>query len=259
MEFAAKFPEEHFAPGLRDRVMSKKKFTACLNMESQTFVLVGKAGIGKTTTVQGIINYLNEDGGEDKVLVASMFYNWYLIDKLEREGHHQFSREAHEPSKVMMRLLIQVVDQYPRSSKFVRQFYRDNQPGCPPAGKTAGILTAILSEAKKHGRRACIVIDGVDECKENKNLTTVLRHIGQIQEKTGIGVLLTDRLREGSLWRPHFRQTLYVHEEDRADEQDIESYIKNRLADSVIQDVLENHQSLLTEIIRVVKVASGGM
>lgn len=94
-----RYPESHFAPNLRNRVMQDASFSNCLSKKGQTVVLVGKAGVGKTTTVEGIIRNLETKGRQEKVVLGCIFYS-------RREA-----ADAHHPSKVMMTLVCSLSSQ----------------------------------------------------------------------------------------------------------------------------------------------------
>lgn len=236
----------------RDRIMSNQDFQACLEAKSQTFVLIGKAGIGKTTAVRGLLRHLRQDRPKDKVLLAAIFYRWSVIDKL--------NSEAHKPSKVMMRLLMDIIKQIPEREKAVQQFYKDHHPGCPTADETRLVITAIINQAMERGQQSCIFIDGVGECNGDKNLATTLQLIRQIQKDTRIGLMLTDRLREKASWRQHCSPpSLCVVEEERASDIDIEKHIIALLKDSTVQEVFTANPLFFDEVVGGVKSASAGM
>lgn len=103
-----RYPEEHFAPNLRDRLMRDSSFVRCTTQQGQTVVLIGKAGVGKTTTVEGVIGSLKMKSRQDKVVLGVVYYS-----RLE-------AADAHRPSKVMMTLVCARSLPLARCSNFIR-------------------------------------------------------------------------------------------------------------------------------------------
>lgn len=224
-----------------DDVLANESFKACKTNTSQTIVLVGKAGVGKTTTVQGITKDLREAKGDSKVAVASVYYDWSVS-------------EDSQPSKVMMLLLGQFVNEIPRSVKKVRNLYSKNKESCPSAEEIAGVLIAILKDA----RPACVFVDGLDECRTKERLVQILQLLSRIQEDTRIGVFLTDRMSENALWEVPFKKP-HLIQLDKSNDQDISSYIDNRLSNTVVGILLRKNPELLEDTKQVITDASDGM
>lgn len=205
-------------------------------------VLVGKAGVGKTTTVEGIMRCLETKGRQDKVVLGCIFYS-------RREAV-----DAHHPSKVMMTLLGQIVDQVPIWTRHVRALWQKKKPGIPAAEQVATVIETILAPIP----RSCIFIDAVDECKDREHVATVLRCLKKIQDKTKLGIFITDRLVEEAVWPTLFSQPKKIPVE-RAEDADISWYIEQRLMSSSMHDLLEGNDRLLADIRSVISQASDGM
>ena len=79
---------ENFARRLTDSVVRENAFRSCTLQESQTFLLKGRMGVGKTTTICGLIEHLR---GRGDVAVAFM-----LVDS--------DSKSEHDARKISVRL-----------------------------------------------------------------------------------------------------------------------------------------------------------
>ena len=216
-----------------------KHLDACFNNESRTAALIGKAGVGKTTAMQGIMDRLEKS--DRNVIVAAMFFIYSLP-------------EWHKPEKVLMRILAQFIVKYkyPRLVSRVAQLYEDSvdeTDQCPPLKKTAAILTSVLQELQRDQCSACIIIDAVDECK--RYLEETLKRLRDIQKETRVGIIITDRLTEDGLWMDLFpnAHSIKLASAEKSDIRlsDIRLYIRQRLMRSGLK-LFERSPSLLESV-----------
>jgi hypothetical protein len=116
------------------------------------------------------------------------------------------------------------------------------------------VLISILEhQLERDQSSACIIIDAVDECK--RHLPETFRLLREIQRKTNVGIIITDRLTQDGLWKEYFRN---AHEiELAAKEDDITLYIRRRLTRAGLK-LFERKPGLLEHVKKQIMDASGG-
>ena len=261
-EFSAPNGEEFmiqakdFAEGLRDNVMTSSEFRPCLEMRSHTFVLFGSPGVGKTTTMQGIIKKLDDDreAGNRDVVVASIFYKLFKPDRYDPNDC--------KASKVMMRILAGFVKRLPEAIQDaeLHKLWNSSSDKCPDPEATAKVIMSILNKAEA----ACVVLDGVDECHLSdcqEQLSITLQLLRQIQNETGVGVIITDRLLEENFWKDHFSDTSLETYKINVDdlESDIRTYVSTRFKDSPRMKWVYQDKDLLQTATSTIMDASNKM
>lgn len=89
-------------------------------------------------------------------------------------------------------------------------------------------------------------------------MANVLRSLKKLQDKTKVGIFLTDRMIEEAVWRNILSEPREISV-DKAEDADVSWYIKQRLMSSSMRDVLEDNDKLLSDIKSVISQASDGM
>jgi hypothetical protein len=106
--------------------------------------------------------------------------------------------------------------------------------------------------------QACIFIDALDECTGRDQLEDVLRTVREIQIKSGVGIVMTDRPGENAaLGRCFEPNENCIRKEIRAHDEDIKAYVEGCIRDHGKVDRLDENG--LQEAVDVIQRVSGGM
>ena len=169
----------NFARRLTDSVVQNDAFRSCTLQESQTLFLKGEMGVGKTTTVCGLMEHLRERGD---VAVASM-----LVDS--------DCKSEHDARKILMLFILQLADldkeEYRRQ---VMTLVQGNATGQPSAKEIISTLATIMKShhADTPKKTTCLLVDGLDEMEES--LQDLLRSLAKVQERTSCGIIMASRV-----------------------------------------------------------------
>jgi hypothetical protein len=223
-----------FEPGLTDDVMDDEHFQSCVQGSGSTLFLHGDPGVGKTSTVLGILNRL--PSRDPTIRIA-----FTLFKAAEDRG-------IHSAEGVAMNLLYQLCRE--DSSKLlpcIRALYDDRD------AKQLTLMAIILALATviQESKRGCIIIlDALDECNDKKALSDLLKALRQLQEATRVGILLADRSKNAhaqTFRRLNNRELFSL----RAD---IEEFVTKRLKsdDSSLRDEGQAEHGLFKEALRAI-------
>jgi hypothetical protein len=124
-------------------------------------------------------------------------------------------------------------------------------PDSPNIREIVGTLITILERVDK----ACIFIDALDECTDKDQLHEVLLAIEEVQAKTGVGLVMTDRSGGSPLWRKVYQgNENCVVRKIEADKLDIEAFIR-----SSFRKRFNTDPDTVTKAVNVITHASDGM
>jgi hypothetical protein len=171
---------EIFAQRLTDSIAQTPTLQACALQIGQTLFLRGGMGVGKTTTVCGLIKHLNERGD---VAVACMFVE------------SEFMSE-HDARKILMLFLQQVSDLGIEEHRlYLSKLIMRYPSGRPSADEAVETLAAIIKslQIKSPKKTTCLFLDGLDEM-EDKPLHELLLHLGRLQQLTSCGIVMASRV-----------------------------------------------------------------
>ena len=175
---------ENFARRLTDSVVRKNAFRSCTLQESQTFLLKGRMGVGKTTTICGLIEHLR---GRGDVAVAFM-----LVDS--------DSKSEHDARKILMLFILQVSDFGKEEHRIhIMKLLESNATRKPSAEAIVSTLVAIIKSRlrNKPKKTTCLLVDGLDEMEES-SLHDLLCHLAEVQRLSSCGIIMASRVVSGS-------------------------------------------------------------
>lgn len=215
---------------LINSVLKNEHFTRCLTNTATALVLQGKPGVGKSTTMLGLLRKLDKeriqesdqpenllpDHVENKqatanVVVASIFFKAEIHAKEDAQG-------------VLMCLLQQLVEKVPGALNDVRQLAQEHQNIGPTAKDIADTTISVLKKTTK----ACFFLDALDEHNSNHAFAT-MKHIARVQYESKVGLVITDR--EGNKnWHSHFKQPNAAFETLLSDDGDIATYLDEQVS-----------------------------
>lgn len=171
---------ENFARRLTDSVVQNNAFRSCTSQESQTLFLKGGMGVGKTTTICGLIGHLK---GCEKVAVAFMLVEFDC-------------KSGHDPRKILMLFVLQLADfDKEEHRRQVITLLQSNVAGQPSAEEIISTLATIIKShhADTPKKTTCLFVDGLDEM-EDESLHDVLCDLAKVQQRTSCGIILSSRV-----------------------------------------------------------------
>lgn len=173
---ASSLPET-FARCLTDSVVQKTAFQSCILPEGQTLLLKGAMGVGKTTTICGLIEHLY---GRGDVKVAFM-----LVDS--------DCKSEHDARKILMLFILQV-SQFGNEEhrRHITRLLESNATGQPSAEAIVSTLVTII-ESNKPETTTCLLVDGLDEIEQG-SLHDLLCHLAEVQRLTSCGIIMASRV-----------------------------------------------------------------
>ena len=241
-------PPYLFATKLTESIFQDTKFKACVARKAATLLLRGEMGAGKTATVQGLIKKLREEYDVAQLALAFVLFDFE-------------SPKDHVASRVLMRFVDQLVD---LSSTEQRQYLiklRDRYPRqCPPADAAANTIVSIINSRRRTGtktqdRAACILLDGLNDIRDQDECHAILQYLANIQKRTGCGIVAT-----GWLERTAFGHYFEAHEalEISAQQEDIKSFVRESRRESIVRTLIRKRPERVDEIGDAVCRGSGG-
>ncbi|KAK4900495.1 hypothetical protein LTR27_002211 [Elasticomyces elasticus] len=231
-----------FASNLTDQIFHSAEFQGCVSQKSETLVLRGKMGAGKSTTIGGLIK---RSHGMLSVAVASVMFSQDLSS-------------GHDASKVLMRFLSQLAELGdPVQRDHVAVLYRISRDDIPSAVDVAEAITCIANRIVAHRQmNICLFLDGLDEFDGQEKLCALLRHIKVIQAKSQCGVVMTSRVHELSVENTFGKcSTLTLS----ADAGDISSYVHNFGPGYTVKALQDRVPGLDSRIVAAVQEGAGGL
>jgi hypothetical protein len=206
-----------FQGSLTAEVFANSHFKQCIGPDGGTLVLMGKMGIGKTTTVVGLLNEIDKgnpsnpchgrasDGqipsskeghnGEErnrpknKVVVASIFFS-----------SDSKVKERYKADLVLMSIANQLANAL-GGKHHLRQMYERHPNVRPPCDS----ITSTIKKVIQGVENCCIFLDALDE-NDLEEVQRLMKEIGNIQRDCHIGVVITHRdsvTFEFSQWLSH--------------------------------------------------------
>lgn len=239
------------SPLLTQKVLSSAFFQLPMEKPPRTLVLHGIPGVGKTTTVIGVIDELRKR----KATVAFAFF------------HHNM-KYVHEAAKIMLLLIKQLLDilnedsdktRYERCMNHVQQLLREAGDLSTDLDEIRPVLKNVIVE---NTSPVCIILDALDEFSNPDELVRLLNELKQIQIETNVSVIMTERSGESSCEECFKQQDgNRATMELRADRADINQYIVCRV-ERMPGNWLRKHrlrEELLKDLQDVVQAAAKGM
>ena len=137
-------------------------------------------------------------------------------------------QDQHSASRVLTLILQSLVQAMPDKIKFIESFQKRIPNSTPEPEQVAEIILRVLEGTKL----VCVFLDGLDECHQG-SLPTILKNLKRIQEKSQIGLVLTERSETGR-WRRVFAAEL-LHSLE-ANKDDMRAYLEHRFTQLVEED-----------------------
>ena len=210
---------EIFARRLTDSVVQNNAFRSCTLQESQTFLLKGGMGVGKTTTICGLIEHLKERGD---VAVAFMLVAYDC-------------KTGHDARKILMLFIYQLADfDKEEHRRQVMTLLQSNGAGQPSTKDTISTLVNIIKShhANTPKKTTCLFVDGLDEMEE-ESLHDLLCDLAEVQQCTSCGIIMASRVVSLSTKR-YFAKPKVLDITAHLD--DIQSYVDEACRDSTVKD-----------------------
>lgn len=244
------FSDDTFAPQLRDDLLRLPALDNCFQMRSQTVIITGKPGSGKTTTMKSILQ--GRENQSCGIVVAAVFLN--LADGRPSRASH-----------ILMQILAQLTIKRPRQLHRISELFKSTfKPGdeppstteykSPSTAKTVEVLVSLIEDMYTRDQLSvCVIMDAVDQCKDD--LEQTLMHMRDIQLKTRIGLLITSRWTED-----RSLNTLFPHAEVLPlvrpnGNQHIRAYIRHRIKSATLP-LLKGQPALAEKVVeRIASVA----
>jgi GTPase SAR1 family protein len=224
-----------FEPRLRDQVFDTKDFQSCLTNTRTTLVLQGMPGVGKTTTMQGLIARVAD---RDKSRLNSKVVTAALCIRDTRDLG--FERVI---SSALLYLLQVICKQVPDSMEAVKTLHQKVPAGrLPPAS----VITTAIQHVLTRVERTCIFIDsGADEFYDFSDLLAQLK---LLQQKTNIGIVFTsDGDLDNFILEKHFRNLKFHTLTISANSEDIAAYLRKRFARKMDKGLVDSLASGISE------------
>jgi Cdc6-like AAA superfamily ATPase len=227
------------APRHADAILLSAAFKACISQKAAVMVLKGRMGAGKTTVISRLFQTLRES--RDTVVVFLSF-------------DAQISTQQ-DLSRVLMHFVRQIVDLHDKAHYNVLSGLQGRFPDERPSEhEVADTFVTLATEViKKPGRALCILLDGVDHCKDRDCLDSLLRHVASIQERIRCGVVITSRLDElcvKQVFRVETRTSISATYED------IQDIVTRYSASHYVSELIYKDQSQISTISRAISEGS---
>lgn len=178
-----------FQDRLSKQVMDDRRFKKCTRNQKGALLLYGAPGLGKTSTMIGIIDDLTQQIPATRI--ACRFFN------------AEESSETHSPERIAMSLLLSVFAESstPVFPGCVHKLYKDRASRSFTLKAIVSTLGSVISQEDQD---CLIILDAMDECTRRNRLNELLKELKRIQEATGAGLIFTDRTNNPD-WTDHFR------------------------------------------------------
>jgi predicted NACHT family NTPase len=217
----------------------------------QTTILIGAPGVGKTATMQELMNRLTQRRREEnQIAIGYIFFS----------SQQELDTDA---GAILMHLLHTLCVGTKHGHEMLEKLHRltEETESLWVSGERKPSLKEIrntLIETVKKADEACIFIDALDECKKPEQLEYVLSIVREIQIESGVGVVMTDRPGENAALERCFEQTENcIRKEVRAHDEDIKAYVEGCIREHGKVNRLD--ETGLKEAVDVIQRVSGGM
>ena len=205
-------PPFGFFDDLMKRVMDHQFFRFGLMKQSATLIIRGLAGVGKTTTMLGVVEKLQKR--DEPVRVASAFFRHNKTD-------------THDAAKLFIIFIKQLVEQDASFAMHASSLH----VGEDDVSRKLSDISSVFEKMIEMTARVCIILDGLDEFGNGAKRTVFMEHVKRIQIKTGVGVIITERS-GGSVGQPWFSDNQHPKIWTiplKAESSDVKNYIEFRL------------------------------
>jgi hypothetical protein len=243
--------EDKFEKRLSDELWKDLESRETFSKARQTAVFAGAPGVGKTTTMQELMNRLTRRRREkNEIALGYIFFSDQ--QKLDTDA-----------GAILMHLLrtLCVGTKYGHEMLEKLHLLTEETESLWASGERKPSLKEIrntLIETVKRADEACIFIDALDECTNPEQLEHVLSTIREIQIESGVGVVMTVRPGENAALERCFEPTENcVWKEVRAHDEDIKAYVEGCFRGHGKVDRLDENG--LEEAVNVIQRVSGGM
>ncbi|KAF4968891.1 hypothetical protein FSARC_3790 [Fusarium sarcochroum] len=202
------FEQSLYQPNAMELLFAEEDFKKCLEMKSQTLLIEGRPGVGKSHIMHGLVDKITNDecfvigdGEKQRPTVASYHFNW---------------QQRLSIRNVLLIILRQISNQHEEESKeYILKLKADFGKPSLRNQRIAGAITEVI---KAVASNTCIFLDALDECPDDTRLD-IMGHLFTIQERTGIGLIITGR---GGCFdtldhEPVIRKTLEADDDDIGD------------------------------------------
>jgi Cdc6-like AAA superfamily ATPase len=229
-----------FASSLTNWVLRDAAFHACSLQKGQTVLLRGGMGVGKTTTMCGLIKHLHDCG---TVAVA------FMLADSDRKSEHS-------PRKILMLFVQPLSNDNRKQRKHAWKLVNKNLTGRPSAHEARGTLVSIIKSHydMKKRRTTCLLLDGLDEF-EDDDLQELLCHLAEVQQLTSCGIILASRV-DNLNTKKWFKKLEPL--EIMAHSADIKYYVDKAYRGSAVDGLDRQHRGKIASISEAVAAGSCG-
>lgn len=191
----------------------------------------------------------------EPIVTASIFYKYE--DKSSHEGKAD-SQPAHDEARILMDILEQLIDQTSQGLKLAGDLRKGLHRDAPQAGVVSDTIIAMLDGTPK----ACFFLDAMDECAPDQR-DGIMSQLKYIQDKTGIGIVMTDRVGSSDSTYPRKASPNRDFVELRALEDDIDQFLQSSLDERSNRDgeqyAWAHEEGTKRDVIGKIIAASGDM
>jgi Cdc6-like AAA superfamily ATPase len=233
-------PPDCFEEGLTTHILDDDRFKNCLRMTRCSLLLQGAPGVGKTSTVAGMIHRLPQI--DASVCVA------FKIFRLEDKG------VQHKAKQVVATLLLKFCEEYRAFPDCVTKLYEARRKH----SITLEEMSSALGVAIRKTEKDCVIfLDALDECGDDDGLDALLEALSCVQVSTGVGLVFTSR--HDAIPRELFKRLEKIELHSR--EEDMKSYVSRRLKShrSHLRDRDGKQYELYNQAFEAILESSGGL
>ncbi|KAE8364266.1 hypothetical protein BDV27DRAFT_157996 [Aspergillus caelatus] len=219
--------------------LDNPKFKMWVASSSQTLFCPGIPGAGKTMMASMVVNHLrskflhSSSSQHDKIGIAFIYCS--------------YERQSEQKSDDLFSSLLSqlALEENPIPPSISKLYNRHHQGRARPSLRE--ISDELCSTIAKYST-VFIVIDALDECRDNTTRKNLLSELFQLQQITDIRLMLTSRPNI----LPEHHSILNIH----ADEKDIQQYLRSQM--NHLSRVVEGDETLQHEIqARILESANG--
>ncbi|KAE8422756.1 hypothetical protein BDV36DRAFT_309776 [Aspergillus pseudocaelatus] len=219
--------------------LDNPKFKMWVASSSQTLFCPGIPGAGKTMMAAMVVNHLrskflhSSSSQHDKIGIAFIYCS--------------YERQSEQKSDDLFSSLLSqlALEENPIPPSISKLYNRHHQGRARPSLRE--ISDELCSTIAKYST-VFIVIDALDECRDNTTRKNLLSELFQLQQITDIRLMLTSRPNI----LPEHHSILNIH----ADEKDIQQYLRSQM--NHLSRVVEGDETLQHEIqARILESANG--